>query len=164
MATITLQHPANLSQTFARRIVGRVTGNGYTINASGLVTVDTRDSTIMLANGWLPVPGGGGGAGATSGSALIDFGSFPGSAFAQTLVVAVDAADPLAVVDVWILPAATADHSIDEHVVDPPMVSGYADGAGNVVITGIPRFGLTSPIPPDPMPYGKWNVAWAFSP
>ena len=164
MTTETLQHPDRLTSPQPRRITGRVTGNVYFVNSIGQATVDTRDMYQLLADGWIPVIGSGSAGGATSGTTTITFGAFPGSDFAQTLVAAVDAADPNAVVDAWILPAATADHSRDEHLVDAPIVTGYADGNGNVVITGVPHPGLNSPNPPDPMPYGAWNVGWAFSP
>jgi hypothetical protein len=167
MATVTLQRIRGFTGAggHAEGATGPITGKRYSIDQLGRVTVDVQDAPYFTAKGWAYwQPGSGGGTSPTSGTALIDFGAFPGSDWAQTLVPAVDAGDPNAIVDAWILPAATADHSIDEHIADAPQVSGYADGNGNVVITGVPRPGLTSPIPPDPMPYGKWNVAWAFSP
>lgn len=165
MATVTIQKFRFFEGTDVHSLVGFVTKNRYSVDALGRTTVNTLDAPEFISKGWAYLqPGSGGGTTPTSGTALIDFGAFPGSAFAQTTVVAVDPYNPNAIVDAWLLPAATADHSIDEHVVDGPIVTGYADGNGNVIITGVPKFAPTSPIPPDPMPYGKWNVGWAFSP
>jgi hypothetical protein len=164
MATVTIQKFHPFQETNVKVITGSVTGKTYGVDQLGRATIDTADAPRLLVEGWAYWQPGPGGGGATSGTTLIDFGAFPGSAWAQTAVAAVDVRDPNAIVNAWILPAATADHSIDEHIIDPPLVSAYADGSGNIVITGVPRFTPPSPIPPDPMPYGKWNVGWAFSP
>lgn len=71
-------------------------------------------------------------------------------------------------VEAWILPAVTTDHSVDEHWVDPPEVV-----AGSVVAgTGFTIYGVFKrrsdavPAPvrgASPMIYGKWNVAWVWN-
>ena len=161
MATETIQHPFRIGSTQARLATGRVTGTTYPINSLGQATVNTQDLPQFLAEGWLPVGDGGA---LNNGNTTINFGVFPGSAFATTTLSGLDINDPNAVIDAWIAPIATADHSREEHIADPPMVSAYADGAGNVIVVAVPAPIRCSPIPPDPMPYGAWSVGWAVAP
>jgi hypothetical protein len=88
-------------------------------------------------------------------------------------------------VEAWIRLEATSDHTADEHLVDPPIIS-----AGNIVpgtgftIYGVARDGVPVPnaflrnvsergfdtVIPDqeygrttPMPYGQWKISWAWA-
>src|SRR5262249_53924476 len=87
-------------------------------------------------------------------------------------------------VEAWIVPAATADHSADEHIVDPPMIT-----AGNIIAgTGFTIYATARdgiPVPDAtlqfqgqgtsyqvanqehgrvaPMPYGVWSVGWVWN-
>lgn len=163
MATITLQKIRPFAETQSHPIVGPVSGNKYVVDALGRVTVLTSDANAMMALGWLPaVPGSGGGTTPSSGVTTVDFGSFPGSDFATVTLTAADAADPNAILIAQVVPIATADHSADEHLVDPPRVGAINNGDGTITINAVPRDAIPSPIPPDPMPYGKWSVAWGF--
>jgi hypothetical protein len=63
-------------------------------------------------------------------------------------------------VEAFVVPIATADHSADEHAVDAPLVSMQADGNGNLVISAYPN---TNVVPVDNMmPWGKWSVGWTY--
>lgn len=162
MATIALQHPYDAFPRGARRIVGSATGTAYYTDGLGRVVVDTTDAPKMLANGWLYAelsekPGS-----PTAGVATLDFGAFPGSGFATLNVTAADARDPNAVLTASVVAIATTDHSADEHLVDPPLVDAVSNGDGTITVNAVPRNSPNSPIPPDPLPYGKWSVAWAF--
>jgi hypothetical protein len=64
---------------------------------------------------------------ATQGTALVDFGAFPGGSDAS-LAVASAGIGSTNLVEAWIFPAATADHTADEHLVESIKVM-----AGNVV-------------------------------
>jgi hypothetical protein len=65
-----------------------------------------------------------------------------------------------AMVEAFVVPIATDDHSADEHAVDAPLVSAQADGAGNIVISAYPNSNV---VPIDKMmPWGKWSVAWNY--
>ena len=179
MATITLQHPDRVSSVQQRRFFGRVTGNAYSISPIGQATVDTRDSAQLLCEGWIQVLGSG--SLPASGVATLDFGAFPGSASPALVVAAADVADPNAVLDAWIIPVATVDHTADEHAADPPRVIATNTTPGtSITIYGFPS-GRDLPVPPGTpfgntansqmpvaqqqlMPVGKWSVAWAFSP
>lgn len=176
MPTIQLQRFRPFQETQSKAVTGPVTGTLYIVDPLGRVSVDTADSPYFIADGYsLAAPIGA----ATSGIATLDFGPFPGSPSASVTIPAVDAADPNAVLDAWIVQVATVDHSADEHAVDPPMVSAVADGNGNIIITGGPSgrdlfvppgtpYGAASSQQPigqiQLMPVGKWSVGWAFSP
>ena len=179
--TTTLQRPPQNGSQSARIIVGRVTGSVYIVSPLGFVTVDTTDSPTLIAEGWVQTLGGAGQA--NSGTVTIDFGAFPGTPMTQVTVALQDVADPNAAIDAWIIPAATVDHTADEHVADPPRVIAVNSNpvtGGSFTIYGLPS-GRDLPVPPGTpfgntansqqsvaqqqlMPYGKWNVGWAFSP
>jgi hypothetical protein len=176
MATAMLQRLDPFQETQSKSLTGAVTGNVYIVDQLGRVTVDTRDALALTLQGWLYILSG---STPTSGVATLDFGAFPGSPMATVTVPSIDSADPNAEIDAWVIPVATTDHSADEHIADPPRVIA-AIVSGNIVISGFPS-GRDLPVPPGTpfgntagsqmpiasqqcMPYGKWSVAWAFSP
>lgn len=163
MSTIALQHSLDVVPRGARSIVGPSTGNRYSVDGLGRVVVDTTDAPRMLAAGWLYAdlsqrPGA-----PTAGVTTVDFGAFPGADFASTTLTAADALNPNAILLAQVAAVATADHSADEHLVDPPLVGAVSNGDGTITVSAVGNSYQNSPIPPDPMPYGKWSVAWAFS-
>ena len=113
------------------------------------------------------------------GTTTVDFGAFPGTDRAtvavtgQTLIVAGS------LVEAWLMPVATADHSADEHIMESPLVV-----AGNIVAaTGFTIYSTGKP-PPQIVsdninsglgpnveavnanknnPYGLWTVAWVWN-
>ena len=106
-------------------------------------------------------------------TATLDFGAFPGATDAKVVVTGQTAILAGSLVEAWILPAATADHTADEHWVDPPEVF-----AGNVVAgTGFTIYGVNkkrSDIGPTtdstrirnvdaPGVYGQWSVGWVWN-
>lgn len=118
------------------------------------------------------------------GTALLDFGAFPGGSDASVAVAdAAILAGSLA--EAWLFPADTVDHLADEHRVESLEVM-----AGNVVAgVGFTIYGTnenqinepTTPLSqssgrdlradPDPFDfggvspriYGKWNVGWVWN-
>lgn len=181
MSTIALQHALDTLPRGARSILGTVTGNRYSVDGLGRVIVDTTDAPRMLAAGWLYADLNERPSALRSGTALLDFGAFPGSPSATLVVTTPDTVNPLAQIDAWVLPAATVDHTSDEHLADPPRVLAINTTPG----TSFTLYGFPSdrdwPVPPGTpfgnttnsqmpvgqqqlMPYGKWNVAWAYSP
>lgn len=181
MSSIALQHPLDTLPRGARTITGIVTGARYSVDGLGRVVVDTTDAPRLLATGWLYAdltsrPGN-----PTSGTALLDFGAFPGSPQASLVVASPNILNPLAQIDAWVLPAATADHTSDEHLIDPPRVAAINTTPGTSFTLYAFPSGRDLPVPPGTpfgnpansqmpvaqqqlMPVGKWNVAWAFSP
>lgn len=55
---------------------------------------------------------------ATTGTATLDFGAFPGSSHATVAVTGQGAIVAGSLVEAWIRPVATADHTADEHMVE----------------------------------------------
>jgi hypothetical protein len=114
------------------------------------------------------------------GTATINFGAFPGASDTSVAVSQINILSG-SLVEAWLFPSATADHSADEHLIDPPTIS-----AGNIVagvgftIYAVARDGIPVPdaiergiaavtAPPQehgrsaPKPYGQWSVAWVWN-
>jgi hypothetical protein len=89
------------------------------------------------------------------GTATVDFGAVPGKADTKVVVTgqALIAADSL--VEAWIFPATTADHSPDEHMLEQLSVVARDVVAGTgFTIYGIALNGLLN---------GTYNVAWCWN-
>lgn len=112
------------------------------------------------------------------GTTTVDFGAFPGSDTTSVAVTGQASILAGSLVEAWVYPTATADHSVDEHLYDPPDII-----AGTVVAgTGFTIYAKAS-LPPqavkDPvnggrgvlsdkidqnaMPYGSWTIAWCWN-
>lgn len=153
-ATVVLQRAPLYQGVQQGVLIGPVTGNVYSINPLGQAIVSGTDAPTLLAQGWrAPEPG------SALSPIILDFGTFPGSFVASTTVPAVSR-DSAALVEAFVVPVATDDHSADEHAIDAPIVSAQADGAGNIVISAYPNSNV---VPIDKMmPWGKWSVAWNY--
>ena len=112
------------------------------------------------------------------GTVEIDFGAFPGADTASVAVTGQGSIASNSLVEVWVFPTATTDHSVDEHIYDAPDVI-----AGNVVAgTGFTAYGKSREPPqivPDVInggkgplvdniqntakPYGKYTLAWCWN-
>ena len=127
-----------------------------------------------------------------TGTATIDFGSFPGSSDASIAVTGQASIIAGSLVEAWLRPEATADHSADEHVFETIRVV-----AGNIVAgTGFTIYGLNTnqinePVTPERLGrfsgtgsdlgagrqdrqaqdkggkgtriYGTWTIAWVWN-
>lgn len=69
-----------------------------------------------------------------SGSTTIDFGAFPGASDASVAVTGQAGIVAGSLVEAWILPDATADHSADEHMLETIKV--FADRDSIIAGTG----------------------------
>jgi len=120
------------------------------------------------------------------GTADLDFGVFPGKSHATIAVTGQTGIVAGSLAEAWIRPAATADHTSDEHIVDAPMicVADIVAGTG-FTIHGVARDGIPVPdrtkvllpgitVPNTavgspkvgaaaPMPYGVWKIAWVWN-
>src|SRR5215831_12060035 len=118
----------------------------------------------------------------SQGTTTINFGAFPGASDASVAVTGQGGIQVTSLVEAWLYPVATSDHSADEHLVETITVR-----AGNIVAgTGFTIYALNnsqlSEIPPDrinqgdqigyvgsPMwgagtrIYGVWTVAWVWN-
>lgn len=109
------------------------------------------------------------------GVSSVDFGAFPGSSNASLAVTGQTGILATSQVKAWVAPVATADHTADEHLVEP--LRAYA---GNIVAgTGFTLYLVYGAGPenmPDaepgdgalplnnnaPRPYGLWSVGWEW--
>jgi hypothetical protein len=90
-----------------------------------------------------------------SGTSTIDFGAFPGSPESSVAVTGQTNILAGSLVEAWILPAATTNHTVSDHYANPPRIIAGEISAG----TGFTIRGFSS----DDLPvWGQWNVAWAW--
>ena len=126
-----------------------------------------------------------------TGTVNIDFGAFPGSSDASVAITGQSGILSTSLVEAWIFPADTDDHSADEHLVEQIKVIagnivegvgftiyafninpiseplGFINGSNNRTIAGQ----LTNPQGfqrptkggNGTLIYGKWNIAWAWN-
>lgn len=115
------------------------------------------------------------------GTDILDFGAFPGKSDASVNITGQTAIISGSLVEAWIRPADTADHSADEHMVETLHVF-----AGNIIAgTGFTIYGVNTSELSEPPPvhneafrdslrepindrkgtriYGQWRVAWAWA-
>jgi hypothetical protein len=97
-----------------------------------------------------------GGAGGGTGEAEINFGAFPGATDATLAVTGQASILSGSIVEAWVKPKATTEHSADEHWVEAIKVL-----AGNIVAgTGFTIYGATED---KTRLYGRYNVAWRWA-
>jgi len=113
-----------------------------------------------------------------TGTASIDFGAYPGATIASVAVTGQTGILSTSLVEAWIRPADTTNHTHDEHLVDPPaIIAGSIVGGVGFTIYGVNQGGVPVPdavkIAPtgvlqeqgriSPMPQGVWSVAWVWN-
>jgi hypothetical protein len=64
------------------------------------------------------------------GTTTITFGAFPGASDASVAVTGQAGITGTSLVEAWIYPVATADHSVDEHMLEPFRVFAHSISAG----------------------------------
>lgn len=98
------------------------------------------------------------------GTAVVDFGAFPGKSDASVVVTGQTGILSGSLVEAWLRPVDSADHSADEHLVETIRIM-----AGTVVAgTGFTVYALNSSQLAEPTGqgtrlYGQWNVAWVWN-
>lgn len=98
-----------------------------------------------------------------SGTATLDFGAFPGAPDASVSVTGQSGIVANSLVEAWIMPKTTADHSADEQMLEPVKV--FADASSIVQGTGFsirgfyqdPGYGRDTP-----RAYGQFSVGWVW--
>lgn len=98
------------------------------------------------------------------GTAVLDFGAFPGQSDATVAVTGQASILVTSLAEAWLIPVDSADHKADEHLVETLQVFAYKIVAG----TGFTIFGCNTSNRQDPLGvgtriYGKWNVAWVWN-
>jgi hypothetical protein len=97
------------------------------------------------------------------GTAVVDFGAFPGKADTSVAVTGQATILTTSLVEAWIRPQdATADHSVDEHIMAQTGIIVVI--AGNIVAgTGFTIYAMTGAADgADARMYGTFNVNWAW--
>ena len=122
----------------------------------------------------------------TQGTAVLDFGAFPGSNVAYVDVATVGVV-ATSLIEAWIRPAASADHTDTDHVAAPMKVVAQYVSDGNIRIYGINQNDVLPPLElqrqqkdqraplaalrpkqnaqrtPSPMFVGQFNVSWVWN-
>lgn len=105
-----------------------------------------------------------------TGISTLDFGAFPGASDASVAVTGQSGIVSGSLVEAWIRPVASADHSADEHMVETLKVF-----AGNIVAgTGFTIYGFNDSQLNEPVYArggggrgtrlsGAWTIAWAWN-
>ena len=125
-----------------------------------------------------------------TGTAILDFGAFPGKSDASVAVTGQAAIVAGSLVEAWLRPVATVDHTADEHMVETvKVVAGSIVAGTGFTIYGFNTSELNEPLeeamksdraaasqaaapqrPTTPTRggkgtriYGQWTVAWAWA-
>lgn len=152
-------------------------GGGAPVNASyvviGLNGTLTAERVLTAGSGITITDGGAGGnvtiastaaaASGAAGSTTVNFGAFPGSSHATVAVTGQTGIVAGSIVDAWIRPEATADHSADEHLVETIRIatSDIIAGTG-FTIHGFNSSEKTSARGEGTLISGTWTVAWSW--
>jgi hypothetical protein len=98
-----------------------------------------------------------------TGTAVVDFGAFPGGSEASVAVTGQTGIAAGSRVEAWIsLDDATADHSTDEHRIEPIKITAGTKVAG----TGFTIYAeaITPDATPYPsIPYGSYTCQWVWA-
>lgn len=119
-----------------------------------------------------------------TGTASLDFGAFPGKSDASVAVTGQVTIASGSLVEAWLRPEATADHSSDEHMMETLKVFAADIVAGTgFTIYGLNTSQLNEPVPPPRTSpyarggykcagtasggqgtriYGVWSINWAW--
>lgn len=107
------------------------------------------------------------------GTTTVNFGAFPGATDSAVTVTGQSGILGTSLVEAWVFPTGTADHSADEHWVDGPQVVAGNISAGNgftIYATAKPQ--TDANVPTDSRRgnnnnsarvYGSWTVAWVWN-
>jgi hypothetical protein len=119
-------------------------------------------------------PAGSGSPGSlTTGVATVDFGAFPGLPEATVDVTGQTGFVTTSLINAWVEPVATADHSVDEHLIENIEVKAYfvTNGTLRILARVVPipllfeqinRTGMRPQAQVHKL-YGQFTVRWAWS-
>ena len=106
-----------------------------------------------------------------SGTTTVNFGTFPGSSDTSAAITGQTGILAGSLIEAWVLPTATADHSADEHIFDTLKVVGGNITAGTgFTIYALNTSTLNEPLTPGTSTggqgtrlYGLFTVAWVWN-
>ena len=90
------------------------------------------------------------------GTAIVNFGAFPGTTDTSVTVTGQGSILSGSLVEAWVMPTATADHNVGEHIVDPPSVIAGDISAG----VGFTIYASTKN---NIRHYGQYTIAWVWN-
>jgi hypothetical protein len=107
-----------------------------------------------------------------TGSGILDFGAFPGASDASVTITGLTGIGTTSLVEAFVLPSASTDHSADEHMLETLNV--FADqttivAGTSCAVKGFNTNQVNEPIEPrsgggrGTRLYGKFNVGLAWS-
>jgi hypothetical protein len=140
------------------------------VQPSDLILIERSGTPFRTTAGAVAALNSGGGGGGGGGSGEVDFGPFPGAATAQLVITGQDAIAATSLVQAWLTVRQTADHSADEHEIDPPTVrcGALVPGVGFTIFGGMPHAVPSVETGGRRMPgraaliYGRWSVQWRW--
>lgn len=141
--------PPRLSPSWNTQVEAAILTSLSTATTTPVVATDSTLSAIGKLQGQLTAF-----APKAIGTALVNFGVTPGGVDAQLVITGQSGIVSASVVQAWISPATTTDHSIDEHWAEDLFVV-----AGNVV----PGTGFTLYAKSPSSTYGAFSVSWTWS-
>jgi len=98
-----------------------------------------------------------------SGTATLDFGAFPGKSDASVDVTGQASMVSGSLVEAWIRPVATSDHTADEHMVESlKVIAGNIVAATGFTIYGFNTSEIIGPNDKGTRIYGQWTIAYAW--
>jgi isochorismate hydrolase len=97
---------------------------------------------------------------AANGTAVVDFGAFPGTDVATVAVTGQASILAGSRVDAWLVGDATTDHSEDEHLMLKQEIDVVVARSSIVAGTG---FTITAVCNDKSRMWGKFNVDWAWA-
>ena len=111
-----------------------------------------------------------------SGTTTVNFGAFPGSSDTSIAVTGQTGILTGSLIEAWILPATTADHSADEHVFDTlNVIAGNISAGVGFTIYAVNTSQLNEPLTPTDRSggvsvggqgtrlYGLYSVGWVWN-
>lgn len=143
---------ARAVQSSLQKIEDALNGLGFTSLSDTPKSYVGQTGKVLAVNAGetgLEFVAAGGGSAPTKGTAIIDFGVFPGTT--DTSVAVIGQASILAgsSVKVWITPVLTADHSVDEHLIAATQIAVLA---GNIIAgTGFTVYAMARDIGSEPL-------------
>ncbi len=158
--------------TIQDETVGLTARTTVNFTGAGISCVDNGGSSrtdCTVAGG-----GGGGGGDGNAGTTTCDFGAYPSDNDCTVTITGETGILAGSVVEAWIAPIATADHTVDEHILAPIRVYAHTVVAGDgFTVTAIydPPYqqdrpdnnrSRNSPSTTVPRTYGLWSISWRW--
>lgn len=99
-----------------------------------------------------------------TGIVTLNFGAFPGASDTTLNVTGQGGIVSGSLVEAWLRPEATADHSADEHIIETiKVVAGNITAGVGFTIYAVNTNQINEPTGQGTRLYGVWSVAWVWN-